>query len=487
MNYKPLILIFIAINIAFVAWLALRQPAKTEKQDMSLVVEELVSTKTLENARYDLSDQADKLNIILISLDALRYDVTGLNGGESATPNLLQFANESVVFHNSTSAAPWTLPSHMSVWTARWPSIHQVTNKLKLLASEQMVENSLSVGIQTYPDILIENGRISAGFTGGAGVQSKYGFGRGFDTYIDDRYFGGFDYSVPLAISWMREHREQPFFAFVHGYDVHGQYELSEGSLNALRSKHKSKLQGDIEENAELREQGLQKIQKPGDEADMSEHLSKEDADFLKEVYLGKVKAADQRVGNLLQELRSSGLLDRSIVIVMSDHGDEFMEHNALDHGATLYEEQLHVVTMIRFPSYGKRQDIHEPVRTIDIFPTVFDALKIDGPKGVDGTSLLPLLRGERLDLPVYAETDYRLYRHLRSYRDGDFKLILDLQDGEKELYDLSKDPHEKNDISSSEPRRTYEMEQLLRKWMEKSHTNPQDYVGVKQKPIDIF
>ena len=61
MNYKPLILIFIAINIAFVAWLALRQPAKTEKQDMSLVVEELVSTKTLENARYDLSDQADKL------------------------------------------------------------------------------------------------------------------------------------------------------------------------------------------------------------------------------------------------------------------------------------------------------------------------------------------------------------------------------------------------------------------------------------------
>ena len=86
----------------------------------------LVSTKTLENARYDLSDQADKLNIILISLDALRYDVTGLNGGESATPNLLQFANESVVFHKFTSA-PWTLPSYVCLDSTM--ALHSSSNK----------------------------------------------------------------------------------------------------------------------------------------------------------------------------------------------------------------------------------------------------------------------------------------------------------------------------------------------------------------------
>ena len=486
MNVKPLILIFITLNIAFISWLILRDQSSEENAETS-VVEDLVSTETLETSRYDLSDRADELNVILISLDALRYDVTGLDGNVSHTPNLLQFADEAVVFHNSTTAAPWTLPSHMSVWTARWPSIHQVTNKLKLLASEQMVENSLSAGIQTYPDILIENGRIAGGFTGGAGVQGKYGFGRSFDTYLDDRYFGGFDYSVPAAIPWIRGHREKPFFAFVHGYDVHGQYPLLESSLASLRSKHDSKLNGGIDENSTLREQGLDKIKKPGDEPDMSEHLSDSDAVFLKEIYLGKVRAADQRVGNLLQELRTSGLLDRSIVVIMSDHGDEFMEHKALDHGATLYEEQLHVVTMIRFPGYTKRKDIETPVRTIDIFPTVFDALNMSGPTGVDGKSLLPLLRGEAMKLPVFAETDYRLFRHLRSYREGDYKLILDLQDGEKELYNLKDDPLEKKDISSYEPRRTYEMEQILRTWMEKSHTNPQDYVGVKQKPIDIF
>ena len=145
MNSKPIILIFVALNLALILWVLVRSNS-VEKQDDSLL-EDLVSTSTMEDTSYDLSTRAKDLNIIFISMDALRYDVTGLNGGESATRNLKSFAEEAVVFHNATSAAPWTLPSHMSVWTARWPSIHQVTNKLKLLASNQMVENSLSPGI----------------------------------------------------------------------------------------------------------------------------------------------------------------------------------------------------------------------------------------------------------------------------------------------------------------------------------------------------
>jgi arylsulfatase A-like enzyme len=485
MNSKPIVLIFVVLNLTLVLWLLFRSDSQENNQVS--IVSELVSTPTMEKTSYDLSDRAEKLNIIFISMDALRYDVTGLDGGNSSTRNLQSFAEEAVVFHEATSAAPWTLPSHMSVWTARWPSIHQVTNKLKLLASNQMVENSLSQGIQTFPDILLEKGFVAGGFTGGAGVQSKYGFGRGFDEYLDDRYFGGFDYSIPAAKKWIENNRDKQFFAFVHGYDVHGQYPLSDGVLNTLSGKHKTKLSGGIKENAQLREKGLSKIENPGDEANLSDSLSKLDAQFLKELYLEKVRAADERVGNFLQYLRQSGLLDRSVVILFSDHGDEFMEHNAVDHGATLYEEQLHVVMMIRFPGFAKRNDIYSPVRTIDVFPTVFDALQIQGPSGVDGKSLLPLLRGQELKLGVFAETDYRLYRHLRSFRKGEYKLILDLQDGDKELYNLKEDPMEQKDISSSEPRITYEMEQSLRKWLDQSRTNPQDYMGVKQNPIDIF
>ena len=132
MKLKPIILIVVLLNISFVTWFMLRDSSK-EKENISDVVEELVSTPTLEENRYDLSDRSEDLNVILISMDALRYDVTGLDGSEGVTPNLLEFASESVVFHQAASAAPWTLPSHMSIWTARWPSIHQVTNKLKSL------------------------------------------------------------------------------------------------------------------------------------------------------------------------------------------------------------------------------------------------------------------------------------------------------------------------------------------------------------------
>ena len=101
--------------------------------------------------------------------------------------------------------------------------------------------------------------------------------------------------------------------------------------------------------------------------------------------------------------------------------------------------------------------------------------------------SLLPLLRGEPLDIGVFAETDYRLFVHDRMTRDGSYKLILNLLNGKRELYNLSDDPGEQRDISSQDPRRTYEMEQALRTWLEASKTNPQDYLGLEETPITIF
>jgi len=472
-------------NVIAIAWLLLRQPSEELGRKGSLT-EALMADNTMESARYDLSDRED-LNLVLVSIDALRYDNTGLGGHKGGlTPNLDAFAEESVVFHNAVTAAPWTLPSHMSVWTARWPSVHGVTNKLKLLAQDQMVETSLSPGIETYPDALIREGFVAAGFTGGAGVQGKYGFGRNFDTYLDDRYFGGMDYSLPAALKWLEGHRSDKFFLFLHGYDTHGQFGLPEGARSSIDG-YDGALDGSIEEQARLREQGLDGIENPGDAASLEGVLDAEDALYLKRVYEEKIRHADERLGQLLSHLRTTGLLDRTVVAVISDHGDEFMEHGGLDHGATLYEEQLHVVMAIRFPGYARVHDVAEVVRTVDLFPTLFDAMGLRGPSGVDGVSLLPLLRGDDLKLDAYSETDYRLFVHQRMIRQGNYKLILDLLDGKRELYELESDPLEKNDLSSADPRRTYEMEQALRRWMEATRTNPQDYLGVRQKPIEIF
>ncbi|MDG1481343.1 MAG: sulfatase [Myxococcota bacterium] len=485
---KPLIALAILANVVLVGWLLLRQDPASTGTTIEDAVTPLVSTSTFEEARYDLSDRTDELNLIVISLDALRYDRTGFSGNpDGLTRNLDALAEESVVFHDVVTAAPWTLPSHMSMWTARWPSIHGVTNKLKLLSQEQMVETSLSPGIETFPDHLIRAGYTAVGFTGGAGVQGSYGFSRDFETYLDDRYFGGLDYSSPAALEWLAENRDKRFFMFLHGYDSHGQYPLPEGSLSSLGGDYSGELDGGIEENARLREEALAAIEAPGDAPDLTEALADDDIDFIGQVYDRKVRETDERLGNFIAQLKAMGLLDRTVIAVVSDHGDELMEHGAVDHGATLYQEQLHTVMLLRFPGYERRQDIDTPVRTLDLFPTLFDAMGLDGPAGVDGESLLPLMRGQSMELPLFAETDYRLFVHLRMIRSGDHKLILDLQDGGRELYNLKTDPEENNDISSAEPRVTYELEQALRTWMNETRTNPQDYLGVKQKPITIF
>ncbi len=487
---RAIVVVIVLANAAVLLWLLARQPSEpgaARPADLSDVLEPLVDDATMSAARYDLSDRKDELSIVLISMDALRYDRTGFSGNtDGLTPNLDQLAEESVVFHNAISAASWTLPSHMSMWTARWPSIHRVTNKLTLLGADKMSETTLSAGIETFPNLLAQQGWTAVGFTGGAGVQGKYGFGRGFASYLDDRPFAGMDYSSPAALEWLQAHKDDgQFFLFLHGYDAHGQYALPESQIQGL--SYEGALNGSTEEQAELREKGLQAIAKPGDDASLSGILDDADAHFLEAVYNKKVRDADQRLGAFLGELRRLGLLERTIVMVVSDHGDEFMEHGHIDHGHSLYQEQLHTVMLMRFPGYARRQDVQGVVRTVDLFPTLFDVLGLPEPASIDGTSLLPLLQGDESSRQAFAETDYRLFVHRRAIRDDQYKLVLDLQDGERRLYDLSVDPLEQTDISSEQPRRTYEMEQALRGWMGTHGTNPQDYLGMRQKPIEIF
>lgn len=451
-------------------------------------VEPAIIAAPAKPAGPDLAGSAKDMNVLVISMDALRYDRTGASGNkEGLTPNLDKFAAEAITFHNVTAAASWTVPSHMAMWTAQWPSVHGVTNKLKPGTNqEDLVFQQLAPEIPTFPEALVKAGLKGAAFTGGAGVSAKFGYGRGFDTYLDDKPFAGFDYSVGPAQAWLEANKGQRFFMFLHGYDVHGQHGLVNQTERAAVPSYTGKLDGTIVEQAKLREEGLAAIKNPGDPAHL-EGLTPEDVKFLWEVYNAKVREADARVGAFLDQLRASGLMDRTIIAIVADHGEEFMEHGYLDHGPTLCEHQLHVPLYIRIPGHTTHRDVTDLVRTIDLFPTLFDALGLTGPSGVAGRSLLPILRGEKLDLPVHAESDYRLFVHQRMARQGSKKVILDLEDGKKELFDLSTDAAELNDLSATDPRSTYEIEQSLRAWMLATKVNPQDFLGVKQDHIKIF
>lgn len=436
---------------------------------------------------YDFAAKAAGLNVIFISMDALRFDRTGAGGG-SDTPNLDAFAKEAVVFTHVTSAAPWTLPSHMAMFTARWPSLHGITNKLKPNpAGGEPVFTRLADDIPTFPEELTKKGWEAVAFTGGAGVSGKFGYNRGFSSYLDDKAFAGMDYSGPAAAEWLKAHASEHFFMFFHGYDAHGQHPLLGEDPRAAVPDYKGKLDGSIEEQAKLREQGLAEIKKPGDPPSLVGVVDAEDARFLLGVYDAKVKAADARLAQFLGTVKELGLMDKSIIVLVGDHGDEFMEHGYLDHGATLCDHQLHVPMIIRFPNGEGAKVVDDNVRTIDVFPTVFDALGVEPPAGVNGQSLIPMLQGQKMDLPIYAESDYRLFVHLRGVRQGQKKLILDLEDGQHSLFDLTNDKDEQTDLSTTDARTTYEMEQNVRTWLNGMKTDPKAYLGLEEEHIKLF
>jgi arylsulfatase A-like enzyme len=144
---------------------------------------------------------------------------------------------------------------------------------------------------------------------------------------------------------------------------------------------------------------------------------------------------------------------------------------------------------MIHFPGQKARVDIAEPVRTIDLFPTVFDALGYEQLPDVDGRSLIPFLAGEAAEppRPLLAESDYRLFVHHRAIRKGDHKLILDLGDNGVELYDLKNDPGETKNLAETEKKLAYELEQELRGELLKWQSDPAVYLGRSEEKIKVY
>jgi arylsulfatase A-like enzyme len=162
--------------------------------------------------------------------------------------------------------------------------------------------------------------------------------------------------------------------------------------------------------------------------------------------YRGEVAFNDQSFGTLLDSLRASGELDRTIVVFTSDHGEEFWEHGRFGHGFTLYEEVLHVPLVIRYPQLpepGLR--VKRAVRTVDVVPTLFSLLGLESPPAVAGRSLFEPA-GEHPE-PVFATLDLEGAR-FHSLRQGRWKLLVNRETGEKTLFDLEQDPREREPLS---------------------------------------
>jgi arylsulfatase A-like enzyme len=427
-------------------------------------------------------------NLVFVSFDALQARHVGALGNpRNVTPTIDSVAEQGYCFNNVYSVASWTVPASMTWFTGVYPSEHRMTNKFALYTSTvQKPANlkELAPNLVTLAEVLKRAGYSTGGFTGNAGVSGGFGYQQGFDTYyFEPGKFGGFDQSIPKAIEWLTANKQKKFFLFLHGYDCHGQHTPAHGfDYRYVDADYDRRYTGSELEQETLREEGLE-----------SGQLTLRDSDvrFWRAVYDEKINRADTRFREFLAEFDKLGLSEKTLFVLTSDHGTELYEHRRLDHGFTLYDEQLHVPLIIKLPGHplpghNAGRKIADRVSSIDLMPTILDLLDVvpadisppdtdkaginsagidmrDVKKQLRGTSLVPAMQGEPARRNCFSETDYREYTFKRSIiRPDGWKLIVTLETKSRELYDLNTDPGETSDLAASDPKLADDLQSQL-------------------------
>lgn len=403
-------------------------------------------------------------NVVFVSFDALQAAHTGFLGYEwDVTPTLDDFAQDCFIFENQTSVASWTVPSSMSWFTGVYPTEHRLTNKFAVYTDalqKPATLPDLAPKLVTLAQILKQNGYATGGFTGNAGVSGRFGFDQGFDVYFHEQdKFGSLSRSIPEALAWVKANQGKKFFLFLHGYDCHGQSVPADGfDYRFVDKGYDRKFTGSALEQEVLREEGLDKGQLS---------LREEDVRFWRAIYDEKIQRADAKFKEFLEQFIKLGLMDKTLFIITSDHGTEFLEHRRLDHGFTLYQEQIHVPLLIRLPGQKGGRMIPERHSSLDLMPTILDLLDVEvtevAQKQMRGQSLVGAIAGDSLPHDIISETDYRQYTYKRSLISPDgWKLIYTLESRSRELYDLKADAAEQHDLASTRPDKADELEARL-------------------------
>jgi arylsulfatase A-like enzyme len=313
-------------------------------------------------------------NVILISIDTLRADHLGCYGYPRPTsPAVDRFSKQSVLFRTAIAHAPSTEPSHASMFTSLLPAHHG-----GLRAKHQPISEDVTM----MAEILHEAGLRTISYNGGGQVAASYGFDRGFELYESSA--DPFANKVGDAIRWLDEHAEERFFMFLHTYEVHAPYSPMPRFMDMFDADY----QGELEDSIS-----------PGLLIDVNEGkviLDEQDQQHIVNAYDAEIRSMDSAFGHLVGYLEQRGLLDKTLVVFTSDHGEEFGEHAQMGrHSHTLYDELLHVPLIVRMPGGNFSSTVVErQVRGIDILPTVLDVLGLESPGPHDGSSLTGLMTG---------------------------------------------------------------------------------------------
>ncbi len=402
----------------------------------------------------------NKPNIALIVLDTLRADslYNGIKG--SLVPNIKQIAQQGTLFANAFSPAPWTVPSHASIFTGQYPHKHNAVHEHFRLEKYST----------TMAEILNSRGYRTAGFTCNPWLHETSGMEQGLETYEEiykkqpKPYTDlGAQKATEMITTWINKYagKRKPFFLFANYMEAHLPYDPPKRILASLDSKETGPLMNSFSV-LPCEQAGAYVVNPRGYSSDWLARVS--------QLYNAEIAYLDEHIGTLLSCLRDSGTLDDTVLIITSDHGENLGEHNFIGHEFSLFNTVLHVPLIIRFPSaFTPGRVSTEPVSLIDVLPTILDIVPdCTKPADLDGLSLLratPTQADSRRDILAeysnpktlinsyfhgkYPKADLSRYNvSLRSLQKGDFKYIRS-GNGTESLYDILKDPAELNDISS--------------------------------------
>lgn len=395
-------------------------------------------------------------NAVLIVLDTLRADRLSAYGHERPTsPRLDALAERGVLFENAVTNAPWTLPAMVAMLSGQYPTAEVYDDGLR---------DSLVTELQ-------DAGWSTAAFAEGGFVSRYFGLETGFDVFGEHLYERDettsqigpkgheIEQTFAWAVDWLAANREAPFFLLVHTYEPHMPYRRRHFAADLLR--------GRLSETFDLKAKFGMAVEKTvPDEVEL---------DYIRALYDGGVLAADHHVGQLLDTLEALGLAEDTLVVVTSDHGEDLGHRdpaNVAQHGHTLYDELLLVPLIVRDPTrdYPVAR-VGAQVRTLDILPTILDILGAPSAPRPHGRSLVPLMEGrETEDRVAWARSPpypFVIPSLLLGLRTGAHKLIVEPAGAPRgarvELYDLARDPEEREDMAASDPDRAQRLHLELR------------------------
>jgi arylsulfatase A-like enzyme len=430
--------------------------------------------------------------VVLVTMDTVRADHLSLYGyGRETSPNLIKLSQESTVFPHAIAPGDMTLSTHASIFTGLYARRHRAHYDVPIYPRGRPLDGKS----QTLPKLLAEKGYLTMGVVANfAFLGYPFGFEQGF-LYYDQRaripFLGHARlYSLREGISKFLTNffppsefdlyyrraeeintevfnqlgklkkEERPFFLFINYMDAHDPY-LPPAPFDTLYP-------GKIHERFTTDrynqiEKGVLKLEYKVAEKEYLHLISQ---------YDGGIAYIDFHIGRLIGRLKEIGLYENSLIIITSDHGEAFGEKGLFQHGVSAYQDQVHVPLLIKYPNSRERVVVDDTVSLCDLMPTILDVLGYEIPQGIDGQSLLRHdgsnpreVISESFPHGYLVNWHTRFRRVERAIFWGQLKFIGSTA-GKQELYDLSKDPDEKENLYETDKGASRDLEARLNQWL---------------------